>query len=67
MKYVIFDKDSEELVDIVDFSDIEKIKYEKNNPNHYLELEDDLLGELVDDDDFDDNFDEDFEDDEFGL
>ena len=64
MKYVIFDQDSEELIDIVDFSDIEKTKYEKANPTHYLELEEDLYGSISDDDDFfDDEFDDEFDDD----
>ena len=63
MKYVIFDE-SEELIDIVDFSDVEKTKYEKANPGHYLELEDELINDL---DEFDDNYfddDDDFDDDD---
>lgn len=66
MKYIIFDSDSGELIDIVDFSDIEKTKYEKANPSHYLEVEEDLLGEEDDFEDFDFYEDED-EDDEFDL
>lgn len=56
MKYLIFDNSSEELIDIVNFSDIEKIKYEKLNPNHHLELESDVLGDNI----FDDENEEDF-------
>lgn len=55
MNYVILDKETEEMIDLINLSIVEKIKYEKDHPDYFLEeaSEEDVLY-LLDDDNFDD-------------
>ena len=62
--YLIFDKDTEELVDVISLTEEEKDKFEESNPDVYLEEDYDDC-EFAFDDEEDDFYEELDEEDEW--
>lgn len=58
--YLIFEKLSDEIIDVIEMDDLEKADYLKNNPNHYFEEAEEFFGDDDDyiEDDDDDNYSE---------
>lgn len=58
VSYLVYDVDTDELLDVVNLLPEDKIKFEKNNRNMYLLENEDFESDFTDEyiDDFDDNF-----------
>ena len=50
--YLVFDSDTDELADVISLTESEKENFEKNNPNSYLEENDDFEQIFEEEDDF---------------
>lgn len=57
-KYLVFDSDTDELLDVIELMSSEKDNFEKNNPDVYLKENEDY------EDDFFNEWEDDFEDDD---
>ena len=57
-KYLVFDSDTDELLDVIELMSSEKQNFEKNNPDVYLKENEDY------EDDFFNEWEDDFEDDD---
>lgn len=59
-KYLVFDSDTDELLDVIELMSSEKQNFEKNNPDVYLkeneDYEDDFFNEWEDDYENDDEW-----------
>lgn len=51
MNYLIIEKETEELIDLIDLSKEDKIVYEKKHPKHLLEIADEAVFFNDEDDD----------------